>query len=452
MTVNPTTAMDRDPLAAVRRSARRAEAWDDELGVFVTTRYDDAAAGPPPSGPLGGLTLGVKDNVFEDSGPATAGSAVALAADQLEATVVSRVKRAGGVVVGKTVLMEYALGLSDVDGPHPPVRNPWDTGRWAGGSSSGSGAGIVAGFFDAAIATDTTGSLRIPAAYTGVTGLKPTRGRTPLTGVYPLAPSLDCVGPMAADIATCARLLQVMAGHDAADPWSSDSPVDDYLTALDGEIGGLRVGVDDLVPHADAGVDPAQPAVFAAALDVVRAAGAEVGTVEVPAYPALNAIGNVIMLAEAHEIHADALARHWSEYGRGTRWVFSAGSALTAFDYLRAQRLRDQLSARVDALFEHVDVVVTPTCHLGAPALGGMSPLDPSTYLGSMHTTAWSVTGHPVAVVPIGFTREGLPLSLSIIGPYWAEPRVIQVAAAFQRRTDHHTRRPDRVRREQDDD
>ncbi|MFG2049473.1 amidase [Micromonospora sp. NPDC048935] len=428
---------------ALRRCARRTRDLDAHLGVFVEAWHERAMAEPPRSGPLAGLTLGVKDNIFLGAGRAAAGSNVVLAAEQPEAVAVARLSRAGAVVVGRTTMMEYALGLPGPDDVHQPVRNPWDTSRWAGGSSSGSGAGIIAGFFDAAIGTDTTGSLRIPAAYTGVTALKPTRGRVPTSGTYPLAPSLDTVGPMAASIETCARLLQEMAGPDPSDPWSAHRPVDDYLAAAGGEIAGLRIGVDRLTAYADAGIDPAQPEVFDRALAVLRDAGAGVEPVEVPGYPALNAIGNVIMLAEAHEIHADALAREWSRYGRGTRWVFSAGAALSAFDYLRAQRLRDQLSDAVNALFGRVDVLVTPTCHRGAPAIADMSALDPSTYLGSMHTTAWSVTGHPVATVPIGRTADGLPLSMSIVGPYGGEALVIRAAGAFQRLTDHHTQRPE---------
>ncbi|MFJ4520602.1 amidase [Streptomyces sp. NPDC088810] len=434
---------------AVERSRRASDAVDGKLGVFVTPLHDEALEAHrnhPRQGPLTGVTLGVKDVIFESSAPTTAQSRVALAAwpeGQPEATVISRLKRAGAVVVGKTATMEYALGVQDGTGPGPVSRNPWNTDRWAGGSSSGSGSGVMTGCFDAAIATDTTGSLRIPAAYTGATGLKATRGRVPTTGTYPLAPSLDTVGPIAGSVDLCARLLQVMAGPDPdGDPFAAAEPVGDWIAALDADVAGLRIGVDTLEAHADAGVDPAQPAVFERALRDLDGLGVRRSTVEVPAYPLLNVVGNVLMLAEAHEIHHDSLVRDWARYGRGARWVFAAGESITSRDYLRAQRLRDALARQVQALFDEFDVLVTPTCHLGAPVLDGMHPLDPSTYLGSMHTTAWSVTGHPVAVVPIGFTEDGLPLSMSIVGPHWREDRVIAVASAFQRLTDHHRRRP----------
>ncbi|MFJ4435918.1 amidase [Streptomyces sp. NPDC088923] len=435
---------------AVERSRAASAVADKALGVFVQPLHDEALRAHrehPRVGPLTGLTLGVKDIIFESSAPATAQSRVALASGpgaQPEATAVRRLKDAGAVVVGKTATMEYALGVQDGSGPGPLSVNPWSPERWAGGSSSGSGNGVVAGCFDAAIATDTTGSLRIPAAYTGTTGLKATRGLVPVTGTYPLAPSLDTVGPIAGSIDLCARLLQVMAGPDPeGDPFAADAPPGDYLAALGAEVAGLRVGVDTLTEHADAGVDPAQPAVFARALKALDTLGTRRSALTVPGYPLLNVAGNVIMLAEAHEIHHDTLVSDWADYGRGARWVFSAGESFSARDYLRAQRVRTSLSRGVQALFRDVDVLITPTCHLGAPRLDAMHPLDPSTYLGSMHTTAWSVTGHPVAVVPIGFTEDGLPLSMSIVGPYWAEERVIAVAAAFQRVTEHHLRRPD---------
>ncbi|MFI0192097.1 amidase [Streptomyces sp. NPDC017082] len=434
---------------AIRRSRRAYDAVDGELGIFVTPLHDQALRAHrdhPQDGPLAGVTLGVKDVVFESSAPTTAQSNIALAEwpeGQPEATVVSRLKRAGAVVVGKTATMEYALGVQDGTGPGPVSRNPWDTDRWAGGSSSGSGSGVLAECFDAAIATDTTGSLRIPAAYTGTTGLKATRGRVPTTGIYPLAPSLDAIGPIAGSVDLCARLLQVMAGPDPhGDPFASGVPAGDYVAALQADVAGLRIGVDTLQAHADAGVDPAQPAVFAQALKDLDGLGVHRSVVEVPSYPLLNVVGNVIMLAEAHEIHHDSLVRNWAGYGRGARWVFSAGESITSRDYLRAQRVRDDLTRQVQSLFEDFDLLIHPTCHLGAPALGRMHPLDPSTYLGSMHTTAWSVTGHPVAVVPIGFTDDGLPLSMSIVGPHWREDLVISVASAFQRLTDHHRQRP----------
>nr|QIT07540.1 amidase [Streptomyces canus] len=443
------TRLAHDPVTeAVERSRRASAEFGEKLGVFVTPLHDEALKAHrdrPATGELAGVTLGVKDIVFESSAPTTAQSQVALADwphGQPEATAVTRLKNAGAVVVGKTATMEYALGVPDTDGPGPVSRNPWDPARWAGGSSSGSGSGVLTGCFDAALGTDTTGSLRIPAAYTGTTALKPTRGLVPTTGVYPLAPSLDTVGPLAGSIDLCARLLSVLAGPDPADPWASAAPAGDYVGALDADVAGLRIGVDTLDEYADAGVDPAQPAVFARALRDLDALGVRRGEVRVPSYPLLNVVGNVLMLAEAHEIHRDALARDWKRYGRGARWVFAAGASITSYDYLRAQRTRDALSSEVQRLFDEVDLIVTPTCHLGAPPLDGMSPLEPSTYLGSMHTTAWSVTGNPVASVPIGFTDDGLPLAMSVVGPHWAEDRVVALAAAFQRATDHHQRRP----------
>ncbi|GHI90659.1 amidase [Streptomyces olivaceus] len=438
-----------DPVEeAIERSRRVCGQVDDDLGILVTPLHDHALRShraDPRGGPLTGVTLGVKDVIFESSAPASAQSDVRLAEwpeEQPEATAVSRLKEAGAVVVGKTATMEYALGVQDGSGRGPVSRNPWMTDRWAGGSSSGSGSGVLTGCFDAALATDTTGSLRIPAAYTGTTGLKATRGRVPTTGTYPLAPSLDAVGPVAGSIDLCARLLQVMAGPDDADPVAPDVEAGDYLSALTADVSGLRVGVDHLTAYADGGVDPAQPAVFERALKDLDTLGMRRSAVEVPGYQLLNVVGNVIMLAEAHEIHHDALVRDWARYGRGARWVFTAGESISSRDYLRAQRLRATLSQQVQALFDHVDLLITPTCHLGAPRLDGMHPLDPSTYLASMHTTAWSVTGHPVAVVPAGFTGDGLPLSLSIVGPYWCEDRVVAAAAAFQRLTDHHRQRP----------
>ncbi|MDR6912934.1 aspartyl-tRNA(Asn)/glutamyl-tRNA(Gln) amidotransferase subunit A [Rhodococcus fascians] len=424
-------------VSAVEHAEAMAREHAEDLGVFATSFYDIAREeAQGTTGPLAGVTLGVKDIIFESTARTAAGSKVELSPwprNQPESTAVSRLKAAGAVVVGKTTTMEYALGVPDVI----TSRNPWNPARWAGGSSSGSGVGVMTDCFTAAIGTDTTGSLRIPAAYTGATAIKPTFGLVSTDGIYPLAPSMDTVGPIARSVDLCARLLDVMAQPNSTDTGGDRS----YASAATESPGGLRIGRLNLDPFADDGIDPLHGLLYSQTGNVMN--DLELDTVELalPQYPLLNVVGNVLMLAEAHEIHRDTLSNHWKQYGRGARWVFSAGSSISSADYLRARRLQRVLMAAVDALFDvnGVDVVLAATNHVGAPLIDHINPLNPASYLPSMHTTAWSVTGHPVVTLPIGLDSNGMPLSMSLIARRGRDRDAIRVAAAFQAVTDHHT-------------
>ncbi|MFI5716944.1 amidase [Nocardia sp. NPDC051750] len=439
----------------VEQAIAAADAADSEIGVYLT-RFDDHArraaaradeqiAAGQPLGPLAGIPVGIKDILAHSQGPTTAQSLVldpAWGAASGDCVVVRRLERAGAIVTGKTTTMEFAIGAPDPGKPFPVPRNAWDTRRWAGGSSSGSGSGVAAGMFCAAIGTDTAGSIRIPAAFNGITGLKPTFGRVPKSGVVPLGYTLDHIGPMARSAADCAAVLAAIAGFDDSDPYSSRTPIDDYLGALTGDLHGITIGVDDLDRYASGGIDPAQPALFTAAVDALRAAGATVVPVEVPMYPELTAIDIVVMLAEAHAYHQQSLRTRWSDYGQATRIILAGGAGVSGPDYVQAQRVRRIAQQRMAELLAAVDLIVTPTGHRGAPALDTMDPLDPLGVLPSLHTPYWNPLGNPALAVPIGLSSEGTPLSMSIAGRPFAEAAVLRAGDAFQRRTDHHIQRP----------
>ncbi|WP_280331258.1 amidase [Nocardia wallacei] len=447
-----------DAAAALRRGdvtatelTERALATPDDHGVYLArcderaltraAQVDRQLAAGAEVPPLAGIPLGVKDILAHTGAPTTAQSLVldpAWAAGIGDCAVVRRLERAGAVITGKTTTMEFAIGVPDPDKPFPVPRCAWDRDRWAGGSSSGSGAGVAAGHFLAAIGTDTAGSIRIPAAFNGVTGLKPTFGRVPKSGVVPLGYTLDHVGPLARSAADCALLLSVLAGPDAADPFSADAPVADYPAALTGELDGVTIGVDTLDRYADGGIDPAQPRLFAEAADTLRAAGATVVPVEVPMYPELVAIDLVVMLAEAHAYHRRDLRDRWTDYGRGTRIVLAGGAAVTGADYVQAQRVRHVARRRMAELFGAVDLVVTPTGHLGAPPLSTLDPLRPLGALSSLHTPYWNPLGNPTLAVPIGLSADATPLSMSISGRHFDEATVLRAGDAYQCRTTHH--------------
>ncbi|MFB7716045.1 amidase [Nocardia sp. NPDC056100] len=428
---------------------------DPDLGVFLA-RFDDRAraraeqvdaklAAGEPLAPLDGIPLGVKDILAHAHAPTTAQSLV-LAPEWGTTTgdcaVVSRLEQAGAIVTGKTTTMEFAIGAPDPEKPFPIPRNAWDRTRWAGGSSSGSGSGVAAGMFLGAIGTDTAGSIRIPAAFNGITGLKPTFGRVPKSGVVPLGYTLDHVGPMARSAADCAVLLSVIAGYEPGDPYSSPAALDDYPAALTGDLHGITIGVDDLDRYATGGIDPAQPALFADAITALREAGATVVPVEIPMYPEVTAIDVLVMLAEAHTYHRRDLRSRWTDYGRGTRVILAAGDAVSGADYIQAQRVRRIAQQRMAELFTRVDLVLTPTGHLGAPALDAIDQLRPLDVLSSLHTPYWNPLGNPTLAVPIGMSSEHTPLSASLSGRPFAEATVLRAGDAYQRLTDHHLRTP----------
>ncbi len=353
------------------------------------------------------------------------------------APVAARLRAAGAVVMGKVTTMEFATGLPDPGKPFPVPRNAWDPDRWAGGSSSGSASGLALGMFLGAVGTDTAGSIRIPSAFNGVTGLKPTFGRVPKTGVVPLGYSLDHVGPMARTAADCRILLAAMEGQDPGDPYSAAPPSTGRPrpSRAVGDLSGLTIGVDRLDAHAAAGIDPAQPEAFDAAVDHLRAAGAAVREVTLPLYAEAVAIDLVVMLCEAHAYHARDLRARWEDYGQATRVLLASADVLTGADYVQAQRVRRLLRDRVRALFGQVDLVVSPTGHLGAPLLRDLDPGDSLTALPSVHTPYWNPVGNPTVAVPIGLSSRGTPLSLSITGRWWEDALVLDAAEALQQRS-----------------
>jgi aspartyl-tRNA(Asn)/glutamyl-tRNA(Gln) amidotransferase subunit A len=277
----------------------------------------------------------------------------------------------------------------------------------------------------------------MPAAFCGITGLKVSYGRVPTTGCVPLAPSLDTIGPMARTARDCAAILRALAGRDASDPTSSSAPVDDYLGALDGEVAGLRIGVERAHSRPP-GHDPSAVASFEAAVGVLREAGARVVEVALEHYDVAVTAALSATLAEAFAWHRRALQQRWRDYGASTRLTLARGALASAADYAQAQRVRALARRRVDALFETCDVILMPTATVGAPRLE--SDLWP--VMEHVLTPFWNGVGLPALSVPMGFSEGELPLGLQIAGPAFAEALLLRVGDAYQQRTDWHLRQP----------
>ncbi|MGW6459036.1 amidase [Streptomyces sp. NPDC055078] len=446
--------------AAVRSCVAAADAHDARLGMFhsrfTDTALEAAAAADRvtarggTTGPLHGLPLGIKDLLTTREGPTTAGSMVPdPVSGSGDAVAVARLRDAGAVILGKLHTAEYAIGTPDPGKPLPVPRNPWDPRHWAGGSSSGSASAVASGAVLGALGTDTGGSIRIPAAFCGITGLKPTFGRVPKSGCVPLAYSLDHVGPMAPSARDCAVLLGALAGHHPGDPASLDVPVADWTAALTGDLSGVRIGVDRLSRIGGPAEDPALPTVFTRAVEALRDLGAQVVELELPLYEELTAACHVTLVSEAFAYHRERLAAHWDDYFRTTRLRIASAVHFSGADYVQAQRVRGLARRALAGLLspdDGVDLIVTPTCGSGAPTIDELTRTASPGARGlfrAVYTHYWNGAGNPVASVPMGFSGSGLPLGLQIAGRPFDEALVLRAGDAFQQITDWHRRTPE---------
>ncbi|WP_280465431.1 amidase [Nocardia brasiliensis] len=443
--------------ALIESAIALADRHDTELGVYLT-RFDETAmdqawqadaerAAGLARGPLHGIPVAVKDTMAVAEGPTTAQS---LVHDRTwgagrDAPVVARLKAAGAIITGKTTTMEFACGIPDSGKPFPLPRNPWRADRWAGGSSSGTANGIAAGLFPAGLGSDTAGSIRMPAAFCGVTGLLPTFGRVPKSGCVPLGYSLDRVGPLARTAADCAALLAVLAGPHPSDPDSMHPVVDTVFTVepLETDLSGVRIGV---VRELDEGCDPELPAVFDRAIAVLGARGAQTAEIALPFYREATTAAIVSAVSEGLAYHRNDLTRSWDDYFVAARGLLTQGALISGADYVQAQRVRRVAQAAVGALFAQVDVVVCPTASVTAPRLDQLADAaghqDDAALFRMIHTPYWNALGNPVLAVPMGFGADGLPLSCQIAGPAFGEAMILRVGEAFQQDTAWHRQLP----------
>ena len=435
-----------------RELLARAQATQDTVGAFMTIteesalqaarRADDERARGVDRGPLHGIPLGVKDILATADAPTTANSRVLDPAwgARGDATVVDKLRGAGAVILGKVVLHEFAIGWPDPNTGMRFARNPWDLKRLPGGSSSGTGAALAAGLILGGLGTDTGGSIRGPAASSGVSGLKPTFGRVSKEGCVPLSYSLDHIGPMAHSMRDCALMLQVIAGFDPADPCTVREPVPDYVSALDGSVRGLRIGVPRTYFFDSAELNAEVRAAVLAAVDRLAAAGAEVRDVVVPRAAQARNAQRAIMLSEAYAYHQADLQRQPEQYGVHTRRQIMQGALYSAADYVQAQRVRSLIKLEALQLMQEVDVLITPTALNVATVFEGY---DPDSTRGSpSFMSIWNLTGQPAASIPCGFSEAGLPIGMQIVGRPFEEGMVLRVGDAYQQLTDWHTRMP----------
>ena len=422
-----------------------AESLNEKVNAYVSFRRDEAEkeaeqadreiASGDYKGMYHGIPMAVKDNIYLKDEVTTMSSKIhGEFVSDYDATVITKMRDAGIVFTGKLNMHEYAWGITN-NSPHfGAVRNPWNLDKIPGGSSGGSGAGVAADMTTATLGTDTAGSIRIPSSSCGIVGLKPTYGRVSKYGVFPLAWSLDHVGPMTKTVKDAAGLLEVIAGYDANDPTSVNVPTDHYTSKLTGEVKGLRIGICEeyYFKNVDSGIEEQ----VRKAIKTLEDMGAEVETVSIPALQYAEYAELVTSLSEATTIHHRNLIKRPDDFGSDIRLLFELGELFSAVDYLQAQQLRRQLKQDFQRAFEKVDVLLAPTLPVMSPDIGNdFADLNGNQvdlidnfirFMGPCN-----LAGLPAMTVPCGL-KDGMPVGLQIIGPAFSESVILNTGYAFE--------------------
>ena len=394
---------------------------------------DEELARGEGRGPLHGIPVAVKDLFYTKGVRTTGGSR--LFEDYVpdhDATVVARLRAGGAVLAGKTGMHELAYGITSSNPHFGAIRNPWDRDCIPGGSSGGSGAAVAAGMVSMAMGSDTGGSIRIPAAFCGVVGLKPTYGRVSRYGAMPLAFSLDHMGPLTRSVRDAGAALNVIAGYDPHDETSSRRPAADYVPEIEPSLRGLRIGLpenfyfDRLDPEVDAAVR--------AAFRTAESRGAEIVPLRVPDIAAINTVARVILMAEASALMEAHLAQR-DRFGGDVLSLLDQGRLLPATDYINAQRLRRASERAFAGLWSRVDCLFTPTAPITAPRIGETavtvgSENEDVRLAATRLVRAINPLGLPAVSIPCGASR-GLPIGLQIVGPPFTEALILRVAQAL---------------------
>jgi len=439
------------PVEYTRALIARIERHDGKLNAFLrptpeialedARRAEAEIARGDWRGPLHGVPYGLKDIVDYAGLPTTAHSKILEGnVARADAVVAQKLRAAGGVFMGKLSTHEFATGGPCFDLPWPPARNPWNREHFCGGSSSGSGVATAAGFLPAAIGSDTGGSIRNPATMCGVVGMKGTYGLVSRRGVFPLAYSLDHVGPLTRTVRDNALMLDLIAGYDVLDPGSVNAAVGGYTADLERGVRGLRVGVIRHFYTRDMEGDAEMVAAIEAAVKVLGDLGATVREIETAPLGVYAACNRTLLTSEAYAIHEKWLRERPQDYASVTRERFMSGAFVRAADYINATRVRARLTHDFHALFSDIDVAITASAHDPACRIDDAEALD-RTY-GRQARAPFNVTGSPALAVPVGFSKAGLPLGMQIVGKPYAEALLYRVGHAYERATQWLERHP----------
>jgi aspartyl-tRNA(Asn)/glutamyl-tRNA(Gln) amidotransferase subunit A len=443
---------DYSPIDLTESCLERIEALDQKLHSFITLTADLARGqarraeqelrSGKDRGPLHGIPIALKDLYMTKGIRTTCHSAVLenwLPDD--DATAVVRLQEAGAILLGKLGMHEFAFGGPSIDAPFPAVCNPWNPEHIPGGSSSGCGAALAAGFCFGALGSDTGGSIRTPASHCGIVGLKPTYWRVSRYGVIPLSWSLDHAGPMARSVEDAAILLQAIAGNDPKDSASADTIAPNFSASLRQGLKGLRVGVPrEKWFDENLGTAPETETVFNGTLQILESLGARLVDIDGKPFALARKANQTILVCEAYAYHEKTLQTTPMKFGSSVRRRILEGAFLSAADYLAAQRARAVLAEQIRANFSAVDILAVPGAPRPPEAFAAMDPNEQN--LRPNFTNPFNLAGLPAVSVPCGFTPGNLPTGLQIIAPPFEEAMALRAACAYEQATEWHSHHP----------
>ena len=439
------------PVALTEAALARIAALDPKLNAFITLTGDRARQAAAVAeaeikagkkrGPLHGIPYALKD-IYDVAGVRTTAHSKLLIDNvaREDAITTAKLEAAGMVLLGKLSTHEFARGGPTDVLPFPNAKNPWNTAHFAGGSSSGSGVAVASGMVGLAMGSDTGGSIRLPATFCGVVGMKATYGVISRRGVVPLSFTLDHAGPLTRTVEDCALAMQVLAGYDPGDPGSAREAVPDYSADLQKGVAGLTIGRARAY-DIEAGVDAEMMAAVDAAAEKWRALGATIVDVVLPSKQRMDACIQTILLAEGFAIHGEWLRTRPQDYGRVTRERLMMGAFVTGGEYVQAQRLRRIITAEVDAVLAGCDAILCAGNPTAAPRV---VDVDEGPFRRSHPITGpFHATGHPGLALPCGFGASGLPLGLQLIGRSYGEAMLLRIAQAYEDVAGWLARRPE---------
>lgn len=439
------------PVELVDHLLARIERHDSKIHAFIHVMADKAREAARIAeaelragvdrGPLHGIPVGIKDNIDVAGEITTCHSKILLHNRVAEdATVVKNLRSAGAILLGKVALHEFGFGNPTADGPFPPACNPWNVDHHPAGSSSGSGAAIGAGFVPITLGTDTAGSIRNPGGVCGGVGLKATNELLPMRGIFPVAYTLDQIGPLARSVPDIALALDGMVSPEGVNPDGNRISSRGYGADIGRGLRGLRVGFVRHFHERDIPADPEVIDALNASLKIFKAGGATVQDVTLPPLPEMQAVTGTIWFSEAWAIHSRWLRERPQDYTKACRRKLLAGAFLTAGDYVKALQGRTLMTDAVNDIFRDVDVLLTgssfePTCRID----------DPVAYSRNYPRQArspFSATGHPALGMVCGMSKSGLPLTLQLVGRIHDEVTLLRAAAGYEAVTPWHTLHP----------
>ena len=443
------------PVELTKEVLDHAEKSQPQINAYMAFYRDDAEEAAQEAekeiingqyrGMYHGIPMALKDNLYFKNKVTSMSSKIHKDfVSDYDATVVKKLREAGVIFTGKLSMHEYAWGITNNNPHYGPVRNPWDLEKIPGGSSGGSGAAVAAGSSVASLGTDTAGSIRIPSSACGIVGLKPTHGLVSKYGCYPLAWSLDHIGPMTKTVRDAAGLLEIIAGYDKNDPTSVHLPKENYLSRINGDVRDLVIGVNEefFFNQVDSDIDKLVRAGIQSLVDQ----GAKVETVKIPTLQYAEWAELITSLSEASAIHHSDLQKRPDDFGDDIRMLFELGELPSAVDYLQAQQVRRQLKQEFQKAFQKVDVLISPTLPVAPNTIG-----DDFVDLNGQQvdlidniirfTGPANLTGTPALSVPCGF-KGNLPIGLQIMGPAFSEATLLNAGFALEQTKPLQGRKP----------